>query len=556
MHGSAACQQNCADRCPRLSGCAGFASVLFVIGEDQDVPAGRCVLYHIPVHHLAERVKDCIQRQALLKPGDRVGVAVSAGADSVALFHLLLELRDELGIVLSVVHFNHRLRGAESDSDEEFVRDLAASHCLDFRSKSADVAAHASDKKLSVEAAARKLRYEFFRGILDSAAQQGLGLNKIATGHTLDDQAETVLLRIMRGTGIRGLSGIHPSIKISLPGKREAAIIRPLLQTRRTALKEFLLDLGQSWREDSSNQDPAFSRNRLRQELLPLMERKFNPEVVEALAELAEIARAEEDDWQDSHPEVLAMIRNAQPEHVGGHPLDPVNAHPEIDLIPFRSLSLAAQRRLLRAIAEVHLGAPMLSFRQVESLRELALGEPGKTRELQGGYVVRRTRDTLRFEQPLHRLRPCDRDYEYILPVPGRVEVPEISSAFEASLLPSADLTSGYNPELLLDPTFTGLQLSVRNWRAGDRYWPAHTKASKKVNELLSDRRLSGPERSSWPVVVAPGAGLIWMRGFPTQTQSQPLPGSQHVVLIRESPLNTTPLNTDETGSKAKLLEK
>src|SRR5437867_1591580 len=159
-------------------------------------------MYHGAVETLAQRVTRYIRRHKLLNPGDRVGVAVSGGADSVALLRALLELRAELGIVLSVIHFNHRLREPQADLDEQFVDDLAYTHKLAFSRDEGDVRKHAAMHQLSIEAAARSLRYEYFKRLL---AQ---GLNRLATGHTLDDQAETVLLRIIRGAGTRGLAGI------------------------------------------------------------------------------------------------------------------------------------------------------------------------------------------------------------------------------------------------------------------------------------------------------------------------------------------------------------
>ena len=158
---------------------------------------------------LSQRIFDYIRKHELLKAGDRVGIAVSGGADSVALLRLLLELRKDMGAVLSVVHFNHRLRGTDSDDDERFVADLAQQHKLELHCGSGEVSVHAREKHLSLETAAREMRYQYFRQLL----REG-GLSRIATGHTLDDQAETVLLKIIRGAGGRGLSGIYPKLPV------------------------------------------------------------------------------------------------------------------------------------------------------------------------------------------------------------------------------------------------------------------------------------------------------------------------------------------------------
>ncbi len=231
------------------------------------------------MHTLAERVLKHIQGTDLLHAGDRVGVAVSGGIDSVALLHLLLEFKNELGIVLSIVHFNHKLRGVESDDDQEFVAGLARQRDLELHLDSDDVALHAANERLSVETAAREMRYGFFRHLLSER------LDKIVTGHTLDDQAETVLMRLIRGSGMRGLGAIYPRLEMeNEDGESCGQIVRPLLVFRRRELEDYLNQIGQNWREDQTNSDSKYTRNRLRHALLPLLEREFNPSVQESLS--------------------------------------------------------------------------------------------------------------------------------------------------------------------------------------------------------------------------------------------------------------------------------
>ncbi|HYK49860.1 MAG TPA: tRNA lysidine(34) synthetase TilS, partial [Terriglobales bacterium] len=252
-------------------------------------------LYHFSVHGMAERLLKTIRKQELIKAGDRLAVAVSGGADSTALLLLMVEVRSELGIVLSVAHVNHGLRGKESDADEQFVAELAERHNLDLHSQKAPLKSTSS----GIEAAARKLRYDFFRQLVRNGK-----LSKIATAHTLDDQAETVLLRILRGTGIRGLSGIHPRLVLEDGDAGSGEIVRPLLGFRRVELEAFLRDQGQEWREDSSNRDLTFLRNRVRHRLLPMLMEDFGLATADNLADLAEIARAEEQHWETGHPEI------------------------------------------------------------------------------------------------------------------------------------------------------------------------------------------------------------------------------------------------------------
>lgn len=456
-----------------------------------------------------------IRKHELLKAGARVGVAVSGGADSVALLRLLLESRKELGVVLSVVHFNHKLRGAESEADERFVAEFAKQHKLELYHESGDVAAHAAEEHLSLETAARDMRYHYFRRLLREGR-----LNRIATAHTLDDQAETILLKIVRGAGGRGLAGIYPRLPVSssrFSDDVQPSIIRPLLGTRRRDLEEYLLAIKQCWREDRSNRDLRHMRNRVRHGILPRLERYLNPAVREALAETAEIARAEEEFWQKEMSRVLPSVW--QP------------AGSALRLLPLMELPLALQRRVVRATSE-SLGF-RLEFRHVDEILALA-SNPAGSAVLPDEWLVSRKKGELCFESKPETAAPSD--YEYRLPVPGSVEVPETQSRFEA-LFVSGNAAEGYNPEHLMDRALLASELKVRNWRAGDRFWPAHTKAAKKIKELLQERHVTGPERKRWPVVVS-GRDLIWVRGFPApgQLQSQK---TDSAVLIREVELHT-----------------
>jgi tRNA(Ile)-lysidine synthase len=551
-------------------------------------------MYHVFVHSLAEHVLSHIQRQELLKAGDRVGVAVSGGIDSVALLRLLLELRGELGIVLSVVHFNHKLRGVESDADERFVSDVAREHDLEFHLGSDDVAEHAREESVSVEAAARELRYGFFRSLLGEGAvdaPQGLkpgsedepfrgaeaplfhggaSLDKIVTGHTLDDQAETVLMRMIRGAGLRGLGGIHPRILVEDDdGAACGEIVRPLLSFRRDELESYLKDIGQCWREDATNDDAKFTRNRLRKRVIPLLEKDFNPSVAENLAELAEIARGEEDYWENevagwmgtaihwSEPEwarnAAAVAGLVQIALAGGS--DVANSSPgrkpeedvqsridkarwlimnaSVDRMWFLAEPAAVQRRAVKAIGE-HAGIP-LEFKHVEEILRFAGDKSGSGKELSlpSGWRVLRQPEQILFLTPDLREPAPSQDYEYDLPIPGQVEVCELGSTVEACRVPGEPV-AGYNPEQLLDADSLPGPLRVRNWRAGDRFWPGHTKSPKKIKELLQERRVAQPERRLWPVVVS-GNEIVWMRGFTSPTRFRAQPGRTAVAIMERT---------------------
>ena len=462
-------------------------------------------MYYVGLQTLVQSVLAYVRKHALLKAGDRVGAAVSGGADSVALLRLLLELRGEIGLVLVVVHFNHKLRGQESDEDERFVAELAQANNLDFRCQIGDVRQYAADNRLSLETAAREMRYTFFRELISSGH-----LNRIATGHTLDDQAETVLLRLVRGAGSRGLAGIYP--KLAVTASAAGAIVRPLLGTRREALEVHLRALGQLWREDSSNRDLRHARNRVRHGIMPRLAANLNPAVREALAETAEIARAEEEYWQETLSKLLPGSDLA------------------VDFL--EELPLALRRRMIRAVAEsLRIG---LEFHHVEAaLALIATDEQvGRSLELPAGWTVRREKGRLRFCPPEESAEPCD--YEYPLGVPGAVDIAEIGSRFEAAVFRPNEVGT-QDPQYLLSRSAVAGGVCVRNWRAGDRFWPAHTREPKKIKELLADKHVTGRERKLWPVVVN-GGEIVWVRGFRTPQQLQPKPGDEGLA-IRETAL-------------------
>lgn len=464
-------------------------------------------MYHVLVPALALQVADYMRQQHLLKPGDRVGVAVSGGADSVALLRLLLELQSELGLVLSVVHFNHNLRAAESDADQQFVEELARSNHLTFHCGSGTVRSYAAEQHLSIEAAARELRYQYFSKLRDRS------LDRVATAHTLDDQAETVLLRLVRGAGNRGLAGIYPRrpVHSAASATEQPEIIRPLLSTRRRELEAYLREIGQPWREDASNRDLRHARNRMRHGILPRLERHFNPQVREALAEAAEIARAEEEFWDAELRRVMPLVWTP--------------GKTTLQLKSLRDLPVSLQRRAIRAAAESR--NLRLEFRQVEEIRQLAFADrPTGRIDLIDNWSAVRDRNEVALLAPSPRIIA---DYEYPLPVPGTAFVPELGTTFEAQFV-SSHLTQGYNADHLLSAEGLTSPLLVRNWRAGDRFWPAHRKSAKKITELLLELRVTGPDRKTWPVIVSRGE-VVWVRGMPPRFRSD---GRESAIAIRE----------------------
>lgn len=306
-----------------------------------------------------------------IHPGDRICVAVSGGADSVALLLAIhaanTAKHDALGIGLSAVHIQHGIRNAEeSAGDLDFVRDLCAALEIPLHIHHADVPARAAQTGETIEEAARAVRYEFFSTLIASGHA-----DSILTAHTLDDQAETVLMKILRGAWTEGLSAIHPVVVVENPAQRSGKILRPFLHTRRSEIEAFLKQTNQPWREDSTNTDPAYTRNRVRHQLLPLL-REYNPSLDQTLANLAELAREEESRWQAELARILPqLLLPGKPVRGGGRAVStaPGRSSVAIELDRLRALDPALRRRVIRAAAR-QLGV-RLSFD--ETARLLAL---------------------------------------------------------------------------------------------------------------------------------------------------------------------------------------
>jgi len=308
-----------------------------------------------------------------LRPGDRACVAISGGADSTALLLLLHAAnalpRNGLGIGLSAVHVNHSLRGAESDADRLLVEQLCSRLQVPLHVHTVDTPARAADYSETLEEAARNLRYGVFATLLNSSQA-----THILTAHTLDDQAETVLMKLLRGAWLQGLSAIAPILPQPV-----GSVLRPLLTTRRADLRSYLTSLKQPWREDASNVDEAFTRNRIRHSILPML-RQENPVIDQSLANLAELAREEEARWDSELHRILpGLILPGTPVRGGGrsNSTAPGTRAVAMELERLRTLDPALRRRVIRAAAQ-QLGVS-LSFDETARILTLAGFSPTPT---------------------------------------------------------------------------------------------------------------------------------------------------------------------------------
>ncbi len=440
-----------------------------------------------------DRLYDAFRRTAvdggLIAPGDRVLAAVSGGADSVALAALLLRLRDEMPLEVRLAHFNHRLR-AEADADEAFVRGLARRWVLPLAVAGADVRAAAARGRLNLEEAARELRYAFLR----RAAAEG-GATKIATGHTLSDQAETVLMRLMRGTGLAGLAGIAPVVAAP-----DCPVVRPLLAIGGPDLRAWLAARGLPFREDATNRDRRYLRNRIRAELLPLLVRDYEPRIVEHLARLAGLAR-EDDDLLNGFVRELAdefIVRRGR--------------EITLDLKTLPLLLPALARRVAREfLREAAGGLRDVSYDDVTAL--LGLGE-GKELTLRRGLTFRREAGRIGLRPKARPVRP----YETAWDGRGEIRLPEAGLTLRGSLRPAGGPARPVHKDdrtgADLDADRLAFPLTVRGRKPGDLYRPLGAPGRKKLKEILRAKGVPAGRRDRLPVVLSRGE-IVWAPGLP-----------------------------------------
>ena len=464
---------------------------------------------------MLERVAEIITRYIMFQTGQRVAVAVSGGADSTCLLHVLFELAPRWNLHLGVIHLDHLLRGEESRQDARFVEQLAAALGLPFTHGEADVARLARERGENLEQAARQERRRFFLEHLRAGAA-----DRIALGHTQSDQAETVLFRFLRGSGTAGLAGIRP---ITHDG-----FVRPLIAIDRAAVEQFLRDRKIPWREDSTNASLDFARNRIRRELLPMLAREWNPAIAETLAHTADWAIAEEAYWETEVARLASRYLIVKPPAVFLR-ADELHALPE-----------AAARRLIRhAIETVKGDLRGVDFAHIAAVLALARRQEGDGRLQVPGIDVYRSFEWMRLAPPgIDRLE--NRNFRYPAPVPGSVPLPESASAVLLELIenrtPTETAESGYN-ELMncLDWDRIPGALEVRNWRPGDQYQPVGHSDEERIKLLFQQARIPLWERRSWPVITS-GNEIIWARRFGPAADLVATPQSRVLLKIQETP--------------------
>jgi tRNA(Ile)-lysidine synthase len=462
---------------------------------------------------LPDRVAQIITRYSMLSPGDRIGVAVSGGADSVVLLHIL----HRLGMSLVVLHVNHHLRGAESEEDEAFVRSLAGSLGIEIKVQ------HSAAVRGNLEQEAREVRREFF---LRSMAE--CGLRRVALGHTRSDQAETVLFRLLRGSGLAGLAGMRPVTREGL--------IRPLLTTSREEVRLWAKTEGLAWREDTSNANLEFARNRLRHQTIPTLRKEYNANLEAILASTAKLAQAEEDYWNQQIEPIYQQITKRT--RLGSI----------FQIASLADLHPAVQRRVVRrALEEVRGDLRGIDLAHIEAVLNLCQSAQGHDRVLIPGVDAMRSFDRLLLARP-GTLGGQPRQYRLPLKLGGSYELPYQAGCISVNWVkPESEFCANFKKEPELEVQVSDLDgdvvgrdatlqsLCVRNWQPGDElHRPGH-KAAEKIKSLFQEERVLLWERKHWPVVLA-GEEIVWARQFGGAARFKVSGESQRMIRLTYRP--------------------
>lgn len=455
---------------------------------------------------MIEKVRKTIVKYRMLSEGENVLVAVSGGTDSMALLHILQRISPDFGVKLTVAHFNHGIR-PESKREEEFVRKEAEEMGLPFFSGQEDVKALNREWKRSLEESARIARYRF----LDEAAKK-CGASKIALGHHKLDQAETVLINLIRGSGLAGLKGMEPV--------REGKYIRPLIHLSPREIASYVAREGIRYCTDRSNFDERFLRNRVRHRLIPLLEREFNPRVVEALSQMADILREEEEF-------IAGEARALQEKWAKVLPGEKIfSIH---DLL---NLPGALRKRIVKELLEDMKGeGKAVTFRHVEGVEKMLLSSaPGKMLSVPGGRVVKEY-DDLRFRR-IDNTSEQDQ-FSYFLPLPGETIIESTGQRVKTYLCDIGEIPKGpINPgTLYVDVRVLKPPLTVRSWRKGDRMVPLGMNGSRKVQDIFGEMKVPRAQRRLIPI-LEDAVGILWIGNLKVAERCRLRPDTVKVAKI------------------------
>lgn len=436
----------------------------------------------------------------MLTQGEKVVLGVSGGADSIALLYSLNELI-EYGLELIVAHLNHGIRGDEAKRDAEFVKETAKTLGLTFVEGEVDTLKYKEKNQLSTEDAARQLRYKFFDQVLSKHYA-----TKLATAHTLDDQAETVLMRLLRGSGSKGLSGIPPVSK---------NIIRPLIDTSRSEIEAYIKSKGVNWVEDSSNESDEFLRNKIRQNLVPELE-TYNPQIKETLAKTADILRAQDEFITNETRKYFDDVFRLNKFELTG------------DLKKYRVIDKTLRFSLLRtAVENLNNSLKNISSIHITSADDFLLSDTASGEiELPEGTIIVKGYDVFLVAKKAE----LEREFSYSVQSPGKWGFPEFE--VEISSIQTETLDENDESVAYFDPELVEFPIEVRKFKPGDRFCPLGMNSSKKLQDYFTDIKLPQFLRSRVPIFISEGE-IMWVGGIRIDNRFKVTDKSGEVIKIR-----------------------
>ena len=440
------------------------------------------------------KVKEFLIKQNLLKPGEKLAAAVSGGPDSVAMLFCLNDLKKDIGFELSVFHINHMLRSKESDRDESFVKNLTESLGLPFYFAKTDVAGYQKKHKCSVQVAAREMRYFHMNQLADRHS-----ILKIATGHTADDQAETVLMRILKGSGLKGISGISPI--------RDNKYIRPMLEVTREEIEQFLKQNKIKFLMDSTNLKNHYHRNRVRNKLIPFLKEEFNPSIIDALCRSSQIFRADDNFISEVAQNELnkLLLKN----------------HDKIlilDATHFQTLHEALKRRIiLDAIYQFSGSGRQVSQNIIENiLHVIGSNVSGKSLSVFNNLIFKYQYNQIIFELQKKNLSGTLIKQKKLL-IPGKTKIEEIGKEVVSTIITKKDVPKDLKKTAsftaFIDYSVTGKELFVRSRQRGDKFCPLGIKGHKKIKDYFIDKKVPWEKRDFIPLIMNKEL-IFWIAGY------------------------------------------
>ncbi|MEE9315775.1 MAG: tRNA lysidine(34) synthetase TilS [bacterium] len=450
------------------------------------------------------KVKKIIERYNMFSPGDRILIGVSGGPDSVCLLHILNRCRKEMALSLHIVHINHGIRKRESKREEKFVSHLAGRMSLPITVKSLDVPSYARKKRLTIEEAARDMRYSVFEQLAGK-----LNAKKIALGHTASDQVETVLMHLLRGSGPQGLSGIPPVRKLG-----STAIVRPLIEVNREEILNYLKKNNLTFCLDSSNRKTEYFRNKVRLKLLPLLRKNYNENIDGALLRLSEILKEENAYWERVVERVLGKVVSWEAEKI------------LIDFKKFLRYNVIVQRRVL-----YRLFGGIVSLSQIEAIRNLAQkSSQGKRIYLGRRFSVRKEGNFLIFSSsPERRFKK----FNYPLRVPGKNEIEGLNLTLNTRIVDFYPVSEKETNTAYFDiDKINFKKLLLRNRREGDRFRPFGLRGTKKLSDFFIDRKIPRRLRDRVPLLVE-GEDILWVVGIRRADKARITEDTKKILEVR-----------------------